>query len=81
MNLSGGNTVTLESGTLEGTGWTAVIRVASGDSFYMSGGIVRQTQSNATYVVMVNAGGTANAVSYTHLDVYKRQGQYSGRSA
>lgn len=60
MNLSGGNTVTLESGTLEGTGWTAVIRVASGDSFYMSGGIVRQTQSNATYVVMVNAGGTAN---------------------
>ena len=52
--------MTLESGTLEGTGWTAVIRVASGDSFYMSGGIVRQTQSNATYVVMVNAGGTAN---------------------
>lgn len=60
MNASGGDKVTLESGTLEGTGWSAVARVGSGDTFEMTGGIARQTQSNATYVVLVNDGGTAN---------------------
>ncbi len=60
MNASGGDKVTLESGTLEGTGWSAVARVGSGDTFEMTGGIARQTQSNATYVVLVNGGGTVN---------------------
>lgn len=60
MNTSGGDTLTLASGTLEGTGWTAVIRAASRDIFNMTGGVVRQTQSNATTVVQLNANGTAN---------------------
>ncbi len=62
MNTSGGDKVTLESGTLEGTGWSAVARVGSGDTFEMTGGIARQTQSNATYVVLVNGGGTVNII-------------------
>lgn len=60
MNTSGGDTLTLESGTLEGTGWTAAVRVAAGDTFNMTGGVVRQTQSNVTTVVQLNANGTAN---------------------
>lgn len=59
-NTAGGNQLLLQSGTLEGTGWTAAVRVASENVFNMTGGIVRQTQSNATYVVMVNANGTAD---------------------
>lgn len=59
MNASGGDKVTLESGTLEGTGWSAVARINSQDVFEMKGGTARQTQSNALYVLFVN-GGTVN---------------------
>ena len=60
MNTAGSNTVTLESGTLEGTGWSAVARIGNGNTFVMTGGIARQTQNNATYVLLVNISGTAN---------------------
>lgn len=60
MNTVGGDTLTLESGTLEGTGWTAAVRAAAGDTFNMTGGVVRQTQPNATTVVQLNANGTVN---------------------
>lgn len=60
MNTAGSNTVTLESGTLEGTGWSAVARIGKGNTFVMTGGIARQTQNNATYVLLVNISGTAN---------------------
>ncbi|WP_072524912.1 PKD domain-containing protein [Clostridium sp. Marseille-P3244] len=59
MMTAGGDTVTLESGILEGTGWTAAVRIASEDLFYMTGGTVRQMQSNVQSVLAVNAGGTA----------------------
>lgn len=60
MNTSGGDKVTLESGTLEGTGWRDVVMINSQDVFEMRGGTARQTQSNASNVIYVGKGGTAN---------------------
>lgn len=48
MNAGGADTVRMESGILEGTGYTSVARIQSGDAFVMSGGVARQTQTNAT---------------------------------
>ena len=43
----------------------------SGKSFHMNS-VVRQLHEQGTDVVMVDTGNSY-AVSYTHLDVYKRQ--------
>lgn len=59
MSNSSADKVTLQSGILEGTGWSAVVKIHSNDTFEMTGGIARQTQKNAQYVLLVNAGGTA----------------------
>ena len=60
MDPSGGDKVTLESGTLEGTGWRDVVMINSQDVFEMRGGTARQTQSNALNVIYVGKGGKAN---------------------
>lgn len=60
MNAGGADTVRMESGILEGTGYTSVARIQSGDAFVMSGGVARQINSNTQSVIAVNANGTAN---------------------
>lgn len=61
MNAGGADTVRMESGILEGTGYTSsVARIQSGDAFVMSGGVARQTNSKTQSVIAVNANGTAN---------------------
>ena len=44
IDMKGSNTVTLVSGSLEGTGWSAVVRIGSGNTFKMTGGTAKQTQ-------------------------------------
>lgn len=62
MNAGGADTVRMESGILEGTGYTSVARIQSGDAFVMSGGVARQTQTNATWVLNVMNSGRAEVI-------------------
>lgn len=59
----GSDKVTLESGTLEGTKSTSVIRINRGsNSFEMKGGVAKQAKSNAQNVIAVNGGGVASII-------------------
>ena len=59
----GSDKVTLESGTLEGTERTSVIRINRGsNSFEMKGGVAKQAKSNAQNVIAVNGGGVASII-------------------
>lgn len=62
MNVGGADTVRMKSGILEGTGNTSVARIQSGDAFVMSGGVARQTQTNATWVLNVMNSGRAEVI-------------------
>lgn len=44
-------TIIIESGTVEGTGWNPLIYVQKGSAFRMTGGVVKQTQTNVSSAV------------------------------